>query len=108
MLTSPFMRAARARGIPRRPLLFRYALRAAANPLVSLFGLSLATLLSGSLLVEIIVGWPGVGPLLLEAILARDLYVVIGVVMFSTAVTFAGNLAADGLLYLLDPRIRTE
>ncbi len=108
VLTSPFMRAARARGIPRRPLLFRYALRAAANPLVSLFGLSLATLLSGSLLVEIIVGWPGVGPLLLEAILARDLYVVIGVVMFSTAVTFAGNLVADGLLYLLDPRIRTE
>ena len=75
---------------------------------MSLFGLSLATLLSGSLLVEIIVGWPGVGPLLLEAILARDLYVVIGVVMFSTAVTFAGNLVADGLLYLLDPRIRTE
>jgi peptide/nickel transport system permease protein len=105
-LSSPFIRAARARGIPRRAVLFRYALRAAANPLVSLFGLSLTMLLSGSLLVEIIMSWPGVGPLLLEAILARDVYVVIGAVMFSTLVIFAGNLASDTVLYLLDPRIR--
>lgn len=106
-LTSPFILAARAHGIPRRAILFRYGLRAAANPLVSLFGLSLTTLLSGSLIVEIIMSWPGVGPLLLEAILARDVYVVVGVVMFSTVVILAGNLAADGLLYWLDPRIRT-
>jgi peptide/nickel transport system permease protein len=105
-LSSPCVHAARAHGIPRRPLLFRYALRVAANPLVSLFGLSLTLLVSGSLLVEIILSWPGVGPLLLEAILARDVYVVIGVVMFSTLVIFAGNLTADGILYSLDPRIR--
>lgn len=106
-LSSHFVRAARAHGLPRRMILYRYALRAAANPLTSLFGLSLAALLSGSLLVEVIMSWPGVGPLLLEAILARDVYVVIGAVMFSTLVVFAGNLAADGLLYALDPRIRT-
>ncbi len=107
-LSSPFIRAARAHGIRRRSVLFRYALRAAANPLVSLFGLSLTMLLSGSLLVEIIMSWPGVGPLLLEAILARDVDVVIAAVMFSTLVVFAGNLAADGLLYALDPRIRSD
>jgi len=89
-------------------VLFRYGLRAAANPLVSLLGLSLAMLLSGSLLVEIIMSWPGVGPLLLQAVLTRDVYVVVGVVMFSTLVIFTGNLAADGLLYVLDPRIRND
>ena len=107
VLSSPFIRAARAHGIPRRSLLFRYALRAAANPLVSLFGLSLTLLLSGSLLVEIILGWPGIGSLLLNAILGRDVYVIIGAVMVSTAIIFVGNLVADAVLYALDPRIRS-
>jgi len=108
VLSSPFIRAARARGIRRRSILFRYVLRAAANPLISLFGLSLAALLSGSLLVEVIMGWPGAGPLLVEAILARDFYVVVGAVMFSALAACLANLAADGLLYALDPRIRLE
>ncbi len=108
VLESPFIRAARAHGIPPRRLLFRYALPAAANPLISLFGFSVAALLSGSLLIEVIMNWPGLGPLLLEAILARDLYVVIGAVMLSTIFLVAGNLLADGLLYAFDPRIRTE
>jgi len=107
-LASPFVRAARAHGLPSGTLLFRYALRAAANPLASLAGLSLASLLSGSLLTEVIMSWPGVGPLLLEALLARDVYVVIGAVMFSTVFIFLGNLFADGFLYTLDPRIRME
>jgi peptide/nickel transport system permease protein len=107
-LRAPFIQAARAHGIPRRRLLFGYALPAAANPLVSLFGLSVAALLSGSLLVEVVMSWPGMGPLLLEAILARDLYVVIGAVMFSTVFLVAGNLAADALLYAVDPRIRAR
>ena len=107
-LQAPFIQAARAHGIPRRRLLFGYALPAAANPLVSLFGLSVAALLSGSLLVEVVMSWPGMGPLLLEAILARDLYVVIGAVMFSTVFLLAGNLAADALLYAVDPRIRAR
>jgi len=58
-------------------------------------------------LVEIIMSWPGIGPLLLEAILARDLYVVIGGVLFSTVFLVAGNFLADVLLYWADPRIRT-
>jgi len=76
--------------------------------MISLFGLSLAGLLSGSLLVEVITGWPGLGPLLLEASVSRDLYVVIGVVMSSTVFMIMGNLLADALLVAVDPRVRTE
>ncbi len=108
VLESPFMLAARSHGLPRRVLLYRYGLRAAANPLLSLLGTSIATLLSASLLVEIVVGWPGLGPLLLEAIAARDLYVVVGAVVFSTVMLVAGNFVADILLCAVDPRIRTE
>ena len=107
VLDSPFLRAARGHGIPERTLLCNYALRAAANPLISLFGFSIGTLLSGSLLVEVVMSWPGLGPLLLESILARDLYVVIGGVLLSMIFLVAGNLFADALLLWADPRIRT-
>lgn len=107
-LDAPFLLAAEGHGIPRRKLLYRYALPAAANPLISLFGFSIGTLLSGSLLVEVVMSWPGLGPFLLEAILARDLYVVIGGVLLSTLFLVAGNFLADVLLYWADPRIRTE
>ena len=105
---SPFALAARAQGIPRRRRLFRHVLPAALNPLISLFGFSLGTLLSASLLVEVLVGWPGLGPLFLEAIMARDFALVLGVVMSSTSLLIAGNLIADLLLYRADPRIRTS
>ena len=107
VLDASFLRAAAGHGIRRRTLLYRYALRAAANPLISLFGFSVGALLSGSLLVEVVMSWPGLGPLLLEAILARDLYVVIGAVLGSTIFLVAGNFFADLLLYWADPRIRT-
>jgi peptide/nickel transport system permease protein len=108
VLESSYMRAAEGHGLPRFKLLFRYALPAAANPLISLFGLSVAMLLSVSLLIEVVMGWPGIGPLLLEAILARDLFVVIGAVMLSTLLLIGGNLLADILLYAFDPRIRRQ
>lgn len=108
VLHAPFLLAAEGHGITRRTLLYRYALPAAANPLVSLFGFSIGALLSGSLLIEVVMSWPGLGPFLLEAILARDIYVVIGGVLFSTIFLAAGNFLADVLLYWVDPRIRTE
>jgi peptide/nickel transport system permease protein len=107
VLNAPFILAARGHGVPERTLLYRYALRAAANPLISLFGFSIGALLSGSLLIEVVMSWPGLGPLLLESILARDLYVVIGGVLFSTLFLISGNFLADMLLYWADPRIRT-
>jgi peptide/nickel transport system permease protein len=107
-LDAPFVRAARAHGIPHRRVMFRHVLPAAANPLISLFGLSLAGLLSMSLLVEVVMSWPGLGPLLLEAILARDFHLVLGPVLVSTLVLLCGNVAADLLLLVADPRIRVE
>jgi peptide/nickel transport system permease protein len=107
-LNAPFIGAARAHGISPRRLLWRHALPAAANPLISLFGMSIGGLLSASLLIEAIMGWPGLGPLLLEAILARDFYVVLGAVMYSAVFMITGNLCSDLLLYAVDPRIRRE
>jgi len=68
--------------------------------------LSVGALLSGSLLAEVITGWPGLGPLLLEAATARDIYVVVGAVMASAFFMIAGSILADILLVVADPRIR--
>jgi peptide/nickel transport system permease protein len=108
VLDAPFIRSARGHGISEPRLLWRYALPAASNPLISLFGLSIASMLSASLIVEVILSWPGLGPLMIQAILSRDLNVVIGVVMPSSVFLIAGNLFADVLLFASDPRIRVE
>jgi peptide/nickel transport system permease protein len=108
VMKAPFVDAARGHGISNARLLLRYALPAAANPLISLFGLSLGGLLSGSLLVEVVTGWPGLGPLLVEATMSRDLYVVVGVVMSSTVFMILGNLLADVMLVAMDPRVRMQ
>ncbi len=107
VLQAPYIQAARGLGISRTRLLFRHVLPVAANPAISLFGFSLAGLLSGSLLVEVVTGWPGLGPLILDATLSRDLYLVIGGVMLSAVFMVAGNFVADLLLLGSDPRIRT-
>jgi len=106
VMDSSFALAARAHGIPRARLLFRHLLPAALNPIISLLGISLGTLLSASLLVEVLADWPGLGPLFLDAIFARDFALVLGVVMISTTMLICGNLVADLLLYRADPRIR--
>jgi peptide/nickel transport system permease protein len=108
VLEEPFIRAAYGNGISRGRLLYRYALPAAANPLISLFGLSIGALVSGSLLVEVVMSWPGIGPFLVEAILSRDLYVVVGGVLLSTLFLVIGNFIADLLTYWADPRIRPD
>jgi peptide/nickel transport system permease protein len=108
VMDTPYFRAAEGHGIGRFTLLFRHALPAAANPLITLFGTSIAALLSTSLLIEVIMSWPGMGPLFLESIQSRDLFVVIGSVMFITVFLLVGNLIADILLFVFDPRIRVN
>jgi peptide/nickel transport system permease protein len=108
VLDSPFILAARGHGISRLRILLRHAFPAAVNPIVSLFGFSLTSLLSISLLTEVIMSWPGLGPLLLEAVLARDIYVVIGATMFSTLFLVMGSAVADILLYASDSRIHPK
>jgi peptide/nickel transport system permease protein len=103
---SPFVEAARGHGIPNHRLIFRYVLPAASNSLISLLGFSIGALTSLSLLVEIVLSWPGLGPLVLEAVLARDVYVVMAAVMLASSFLVIGSLIADLMLYWLDPRIR--
>lgn len=107
-LSSSCISAARAHGIGPSQILYRHALRVAINPIVTLLGTSLGSLLSASLMVEVAMGWPGIGPLLLEAILSRDLFVVIGGIVLSAVFLISGTLVADVLLFVVDPRIRTE
>jgi peptide/nickel transport system permease protein len=105
-MDSSFVQAARAFGIPRRRILLAYALPAAAHPLISLLGFSVGGFLSASLIVEIVMGWPGLGPLMLEALFSRDIQTVIGVTLLSAVCLVTGNLIADLLLYAVDPKIR--
>ena len=107
VLDAPFLVAAKGHGVPKFRLLYRHALPVALNSLISLFGFSVGSLLSISLLVEVILSWPGLGPLVVEAVLARDIYVVVAATMFSAVCLIAGNMLADFLLYCTDPRIRT-
>jgi peptide/nickel transport system permease protein len=107
VLGTPFVQAAHSFGISRARVLFRFVLPAAASPAIALFGFSLAGLVSGSLLIEVVCGWPGLGPLILEATLSRDFYLVIGGIMLSALFMVGGNLIADVMLLAADPRIRT-
>lgn len=107
VLSAPFVQAARGFGINPTRLLFRHVLPVAASPAISLLGFSLAGLVSGSLLVEVICGWPGLGPLILDATFSRDFYLVIGGIMLSALFMVGGNLIADIMLLACDPRIRT-
>jgi peptide/nickel transport system permease protein len=100
------VQAARAHGVARWRITLRYVMPLAANPLVSLAGLSIASLLSASLLIEVVMSWPGLGPLLVEALLAKDVHVVLSASMLASALLVIGNLAADLALYAVDPRIR--
>jgi peptide/nickel transport system permease protein len=108
VLDAPYIQAACGFGITHARVLFRHVLPVAANTAISLLGFSLAGLLSGSMLVEAVCGWPGLGPLMLEATLSRDLYLVIGGIMFSSLFTLGGGLIADIMLLASDPRIRRE
>lgn len=103
---APAVEAARTHGFPSLRIALSYMLPEAANPLISLFGLGIGSLLSASLFVEVLFGWPGLGQLVLNAILARDTNVVVAGVLCSAAMLIAGNLLADMLLWWHDPRLR--
>lgn len=106
-LAATCTRAARAQGIRGVRLWLWFVLPAAANPLISLAGISIGGLVGGSLVVETVLGRPGIGPLFLDAIASRDLDIVTGVMLLSATLLIAGNLAADIVLAVSDPRVRS-
>jgi peptide/nickel transport system permease protein len=105
-LRENYVIAARARGLPERWVIVKHAARNAINPLVTVFGYSLAGLLSGAALVESVMAWPGLGRLILEAVQGRDLYLVMGSFVMGSVLLLLGNLIGDILLALTDPRIK--
>lgn len=105
-LGEEFVRAARARGVGGRRVVLVHALRNSLGPVVTLVGLSLPVLVSGSLVVEVVFAWPGMGRLTYDAILAKDLPVVMATTTIAALWVILGNLAADVALAALDPRVR--
>src|SRR5688572_16870658 len=105
VLRLDYVTTARAKGLSERTVIVKHALRNALNPMITLFGYTLGALVSGSFIAEIIFSWPGLGRLTLDAILTQDQYLVMGSVLMASAVLVLGNLIADLLLVLADPRI---
>jgi peptide/nickel transport system permease protein len=105
VLRLDFVTTARAKGLDENTVVFKHALRNAINPLITLFGFTLGSLVSGSFVAEIIFSWPGLGRITLDAILSQDQYLVMGSVLMASVVLIIGNLIADVLLAVADPRI---
>lgn len=108
ILRADYLKTARAKGLAERRVIFRHAVRNAINPLVTLFGFELGGLLSGAAFVENVLGYPGLGRLILEAVLKKDVFVVMGSLLLGSVLLILGNLTADILLAYVDPRIRYD
>ncbi|HEY6853748.1 MAG TPA: ABC transporter permease, partial [Gemmatimonadales bacterium] len=104
----PFVVTARAKGLAPARVLVRHVLRNALLPVLTLLGLSLPALFSGTVFVEAVFAWPGVGRVLVEAVQARDYPVVLAATAVSALLVVAGNLLADGLALWADPRVRAR
>jgi peptide/nickel transport system permease protein len=106
VLNENYVLAARARGLKERVVIAKHAVRNAVNPLITILGLEISGLLAGAALVENVMSWPGLGRLLLSAVQSQDLFVAMGAFVMGAVLLIAGNLLADLLLALTDPRIK--
>ena len=103
-----YIRTARAKGLPERAVILKHALRNSLIPVVTLLGLYLPFLFSGAVFVEVIFAWPGMGRVIVDAILQRDYPVVMATSFLFAVMVVLGNLIADVLYAVVDPRIRYE
>ncbi len=108
VMESDYVKYARAKGLSENKVVFKHALRNAINPLVTLLGFEFASLLSGAALTEYVFQYPGLGRLILEAVLKSDINLVMASLMIGTIMLVAGNLLADILLKLVDPRVEAS
>jgi len=106
VLSQDYVRTARAKGMSERRVVYLHALRNAIVPLVTLIGLELPGLLSGGAIIEIVFSWPGIGRFALSAVQAHDITTVLALTVFGASLIVIGNLLADLLYAILDPRIR--
>ncbi len=106
VLRQNYIQTARAKGLSEGRVIYVHALRNAVNPLVTLLGFEFASLLSGAFIAENFFNWPGLGRLILQAVTAQDLYLVMASLMMGAVMLIVGNLLADLLLKVVDPRIQ--
>ncbi len=107
-LRKPYVVTARAKGLKEWRVILKYPVRVALNPIVSIVGYLLPALISGSIIVSVILALPLIGPLLLRALLAEDLFMASGIILVLGALTIIGTFLSDILLVFVDPRIRME
>jgi peptide/nickel transport system permease protein len=108
VINSDYIRTATAKGLPRRRIIFKHALRNALIPLVTIWALDFAALMGGSVITETVFSWPGLGRLLISSVFAQDLDLVMAITMFFGVLVIFFNLLADLLYGILDPRIRYD
>ena len=108
VLDSDYVKFAKAKGLSEFKVVYKHALRNAINPMITLLGFEFAGLLSGAALTEYVFQYPGLGRLILEAVLRSDINLVMASLMMGAIMLIAGNLIADILLILTDPRIRVK
>ena len=108
VLRQDYIQTARAKGLSENRVIYVHALRNAINPLITLLGFELASLLGGAFIAEQFFNWPGLGRLTLQAVIAKDQYLVMASLVMSAVLLNAGNLMADLLLKVADPRIRLD
>ena len=107
VLDSDYVKFARAKGLSEFKVIFKHALRNAINPMITLLGFEFAGLLSGAALTEYVFQYPGLGRLILEAVMKSDINLVMASLMMGSIMLILGNLLADILLIITDPRIRS-
>ncbi|PZD71500.1 Glutathione transport system permease protein GsiC [Acaryochloris thomasi RCC1774] len=108
VLRQNYVQTARAKGLPENKVIYVHALRNAVNPLITLLGFEFASLLGGAFIAETFFNWPGLGRLILKAVLEQDLYLVMASLMIGAVMLIIGNLLADLLLKVVDPRIQLD
>jgi peptide/nickel transport system permease protein len=108
VLAAPFVQAAKAAGVSRGAILRQHVLPAGLVPLLGYASVSVARLLNGAFLVEVVTGWPGMGRLTMTAMHGRDPFLLLGTLVFASVLLLGGNLVSDILLALADPRVRLE
>jgi len=108
IIRQDFIRTARAKGVSERWVMLKHATRNAILPVVTLFGLSIPFLVSGSVITEIVFAWPGMGRATINAIFARDYPVVIATTAIAFTMVMIGNLVADILYAVVDPRVKYD
>jgi len=108
VLRQDYIRTARAKGLGPSRVLVRHAFRNTMIPLVTLMGLTLPALLSGSIIIEQIFTWPGMGRLYFESIRERDYPTIMGLTLMFSVLTLAGQLLADFMYAIVDPRVRLD